>query len=137
MATKNIDTSEKIAIIINYGPEEMRKILATAGSHIGSVKFKKRTNGEIRKMTYRLSVTNPKYAQKPSGKKKDIVDGNSIAQKTLITVFDTNKVVRNKNEEIIGRGAWRTIPLDSILEVKAGGIRYIVGDYSDSKTIKK
>jgi hypothetical protein len=43
-----------------------------------------------------------------------------------MTVFDVNKVVRNKDNEIVGRGAWRTVPLENVERVVANGVEYLV-----------
>lgn len=120
---------KKVAYIIGYSPSDLKEIIESAETNIGAVTFRKRTNGEVRRMTYRLHVKDPKFAKKPTGQGKIVSDSN------LITVFDTNKVIRDANNVIIGRGAWRTIPLDSIMSITAAGKKYIVSDYKDSSKI--
>ena len=42
-------------------------------------------------------------------KRRDLENGQ-------MTVFDVNKVVR-KDGEVIGRGAWRTVPLENVVRI--------------------
>ena len=108
-------------LVINDSPANIRLILETAGNQMGSVQFIKRSDGSLRKMSYRLHVKNPTFANKPKGKKK--VDDVSHNQ---MTVFDCNKPVRNEHGVIIGRGAWRTIPLENVTRIVAGGKKYLI-----------
>ena len=109
-------------LITDDSPENLRKVIESAGNQIGSVHFIKRSTGELRKMSYRLHVTNPRYAKKPMGKK--VID--DVAN-TQMTVFDTNKVIKDKETgEVIGRGAWRTIPLENVVRITAGGKTYLI-----------
>lgn len=110
-------------LVLDDDPDIIREILERAGNKIGSVQFIKRSNGELRKMSYRLHVTNPKHAKKPSGGHNRKV---SDYKNDLMTVFDTNKVVRNPFGEITGRGAWRTIPLENVTKIVAGGKKYLI-----------
>jgi len=130
----------------------VKEWIEKAGTTIGSVYFTKRSNGELRKMSYRLHVTKPSVANPPKGTikakileesdkkickicgskycfvgpwqndtkinskkldKKAINDANK-----LITVLDCNKVVRDETGSIKGRGAWRSVPLDSVTRIK-------------------
>jgi len=43
-----------------------------------------------------------------------------------MTVFDVNKVVRDDSGTIIGRGAWRTIPLERVERICNKGVLYII-----------
>jgi len=47
--------------------DDIRKIMEGVGSRIGSVHFRKRSDGSLRKMCYRLHVQNPTYANSPKG----------------------------------------------------------------------
>lgn len=46
-----------------------------------------------------------------------------------ITVLDANKVVRDDQGNIIGRGAWRTIPLENVVRIKAKGEEIVINRY--------
>jgi hypothetical protein len=102
-------------------PEHVRGVMKSAGAQMASVHFYKK-NGELRKMAYRLRVSNPTAAAPVKGvvdpaKKK----ARDLKNKTL-TVLDTNKVVRDNDGNIIGRGAWRTVPLDRVVQVTVRGV---------------
>jgi len=43
-----------------------------------------------------------------------------------MTVLDCNLVIKDKNNKIIGRGGWRTIPLENVIQITANGVRYII-----------
>jgi hypothetical protein len=58
----------------------------------------------------------------PTYKDRKIFD----AEHNQITVLDANKVVRDSAGKKIGRGAWRTIPLDTIVQVTVKGKTYKV-----------
>jgi hypothetical protein len=105
-------------------PGEVRKIIESAGNQIGSVQFIKRSDGSLRKMSYRLHVTNPSVAKKPSG--TDRYRKNTDRANNQITVFDVNKSVRGKDGGVIGRGAWRTIALENVTRIVAGGKKYLI-----------
>ena len=109
-----------VGLVTNDSPSNIRRIIESAGNQMGSVHFIKRSTGTLRKMSYRLHVTNPKFAKKPSGHK--VV--NDVANDQM-TVFDVNKPVK-KDGEVIGRGAWRTIPLENVCRIVAGGKTYII-----------
>jgi hypothetical protein len=104
--------------------KKVRAAMESAGTRIGSVHFRKRSGGELRKMAYRLHVQNPSVANKPKGnsQSKRVTDAMNVQ----MTVFDVNKVVRNKDNEIVGRGAWRTVPLENVERVVANGVEYLV-----------
>jgi len=129
--------------IVAYNPsiEWVRAKIEEVGSKIGSVHFYKRSSGELRKMTYRLHVQNPSVVKKPSSNsskdckissKFDIVDAITDMYKRQkrqminnnndqMTVYDCNKVVRDNNGVVIGRGDYRTIPLDRVVRIKSNG----------------
>jgi hypothetical protein len=129
----------------------IKEQLEKTGTKIGNVHFIKRTDGKLRKMNYRLHVTNPSIAKAPSGTTKDNetlvckLCGNpedkcplgpyvmKVSKKSnvinkpnrkvidnannQITVFDVNGTVRDNSGNIIGRGKWRTIPLESVIRI--------------------
>ena len=111
----------------------VEKLIQSTGNRIGSVWFKKRKDGTLRKMSYRIGVRNPTYATRPKDNseayylKKDKDRSNK-----LITVFDVNKVVRAKRGrrkgKISGRGAYRSIPLDGVIRVCVNGTIYRIRD---------
>lgn len=123
----------------------VKEKIEAAGTTIGSVHFTKRENGELRKMSYRLHVTSPSVAKAPKGIKKICACGRSNCQvgpftkivapqnrkaintaNNQMTVLDANKVVRDESGNVIGRGQWRTIPLENVLRIKAKGEEIII-----------
>ena len=101
----------------------VRKLIESAGNKIGSVHFRKRSDGELRRMCYRLHTSAPTYATKPSGKRfrqRAARDSDN----NMMTVIDTNAVIRNKKGKIAGRGDWRTIPLENVVRVCVNGTIY-------------
>jgi len=124
---------EKEVGLKDVGPNEIETLLRKAGNKIGSVHFVKRTGKkELRKMCYRLHVKNPSHASAPKGtgskSRKDINKKNN-----QMTVFDTNKVLRNRAGEIKvdsegkqQRGAWRTVPLDQVTRICVDGVTYTI-----------
>jgi len=107
--------------------KKVKKLILSAGNTIGSVWFRKRTDGSLRKMAFRLHVTNPSYAPVPKGdsfKKRKAQDSDNLQ----MTVMDVNKVLRaskGKRKGLIsGRGAWRTVPLENVERVKVNGTIY-------------
>jgi hypothetical protein len=129
--------------IVAYSPSIawIRAKILEAGSKIGSVHFYKRSTGELRKMCYRLHVTNPSVVKKPNEKSDDtiinIVDKYIRAatdnNNDQMTVYDVNKVVRDKNGNIIGRGDYRTIPLEQVVRIVSNGKIYRI-DWDDRNT---
>jgi hypothetical protein len=122
-AMKKTVTLEKVE------PKEMEEILRKAGSKIASVHFKKRSTNELRKMCYRLGVTNPTSASRPKGLDSSRKDVNK--KNTQMTVFDVNKVCRDRQGNIKYddngkqlRGAWRTVPLENVTRVCVDGVTY-------------
>ena len=104
-------------------PDKIKKVrqeIKSAGNTIGSVWFRKRSNGELRKMCYRLHSSKPTYASSPTGKRhqKNVAKD---ADNLQMTVLDCNKVVRDKKGRIAGRAAWRTIPLENVIRTKIRG----------------
>ena len=114
----------KKIVEFNTSLDRVRQIIESAGTHLASVHFVKRSTGELRKMSYRLHVTNPSIAQKPSG-------DNTLERKARdeannqITVFSNNEIIRDDKGNIIGRGDWRTIPLENVRQITIRGKRYI------------
>jgi hypothetical protein len=117
------DRKRETIIEFENSPERVRQIMSLAGGSIGSVHFLKRKTGELRKMSYKLHVKNPSVAKAPSGnnsgKRKDTDKKNS-----QMTVFDVNKVVRDSDNAIIGRGAYRTVPLENVIQITVKGKVY-------------
>jgi len=105
--------------------KKVRKAIHSTGNFIGAVTFVKRSTGEIRSMAYRLHCVNPSCATKPTlkGHRKTVAKDNGNTQ---ITVLDVNKPVKNRKGHVIGRGAWRSIPLENVLRIKARNVIYRV-----------
>lgn len=114
-------TVEKEVIYYNCPIEEIRERMKQSGGHLGSVHFHKRKGGELRKMSYKLGVTNPSTGPKPKGNSnRKSVD----IKNNQMTVYDVNKVVRDKEGKIVGRGAYRTVPLENVVRIRNNGITY-------------
>ena len=105
-------------------PERIRQLMKSAGSKIGSVHFVKRSTGELRKMSYRLGVSKPSCASVPSGKKDPVKKQATDKSKKIMTVLDVNKVVYDNDGNKVGRGAWRSVSLDSVTQITANGKTY-------------
>jgi len=118
---KSIKTARDTITEFESSPERIRQILESVGSKIGNVHFIKRSNGELRKMSYRLHVRNPSYGKAPSG------NGNrrqaDLSNDTM-TVYSTNDVIRDREGNITGRGAYKRIPLDGVTRIVANGKVY-------------
>jgi hypothetical protein len=102
---------------------EVKRLMESVGTRIGSVHFVKRGDGKKRKISYRLHVKSPSYAKKPTGKKsleKKVRDINN----QLITIFDTNMIRYNKKGLMSGRGGYKSIPLDGVYRLKVNGEIY-------------
>jgi len=135
---------QKITRCRNVSTEDIRWLLLRTGSQIGSVWFKKRSDGSLRKMCYRLGVSNPSYANSVkracckycgSDNCSTVIayrkqKQDAMKAKGLMTVFDVNKVVRDREGNIVykdghmARGAWRTIPLDGVVRICVKGFIY-------------
>jgi len=103
---------------------KVKQLIESAGNHMASVWFRKRSDGTLRKMAIRLHVQNPTYATTPNSKsfaKRKAQDSDNM----LMTVFDVNSVVRAKSGRrkgmISGRGSYKSIPLDSVVRVCVNG----------------
>jgi len=151
----------------------IKEKIEEAGTQIGSVHFRKRSDNSLRKMCYRLHVKNPSTAITPKGIEKKEVKrispvGDAYVTKlvcktcgreksecsrgpfelrpvkvtknikseikkiskkdidkanTQVTVLDVNKVVY-QNGAAIGRGAWRTVPLENVERICNKGTIY-------------
>ena len=109
--------------------EDVKDLIQRAGTQIGSVHFRKRSDNSLRKMCYRLHVTTPQFANAPKGKsnRKTVNKKNN-----QLTVFDVNKVLREKDGSVmkrdgkICRGAWRTIPLEGVERICVNGETFII-----------
>lgn len=84
-----------------------KTIRELAGSTIFSVRFRKRTTGEMRDMLCRLKVTKDLSGE---GRKYDAL------AKSLLVVYDVQKK------------GYRSIPLDSIQIIKVRGETYTIND---------
>ena len=104
---------------------KVRDIIRSADNTIGSVHFTKRGGGE-RKMAFRLHVTNPSVARAPKSLSTDrnLTKRLKDLKNLQLTVFDVNKVNRDKDGQIIGRGAWRTVPLENVTRICVKGTVY-------------
>lgn len=85
------------------------------------VKFIKRTNGEERTMSARRGV-------KKGVKNDESVNGSwnrktQDAEHNVLTCYDMNKI-----ETVGEKGAFRRIPLDSLMEVKHHGEHYVMDE---------
>jgi len=131
--------------IVAFNPPSawVRQQIEKAGSKIGGVWFYKRSNGELRKMCYKLHCKNPTAAKKPNGiaLKDDksllpshsvVMDGHKAVVRfskrivdrahNLITILSTNDMSRDKTGQIIGRGAYKSIPLDRVTRIVNNGV---------------
>jgi len=106
---------------------KVRELILSAGNTIGSVHFRKRSDGTKRRLCFRLHTTKPTYAQQPSGegfKSRKARDSDN----NLMTVLDANKVIRAKSGrrkgKISGKGDWRSIPLDTVDRICVKGNIY-------------
>lgn len=125
--------------IVAYQPPVswIREKIEEAGTRIGGVHFNKRENNELRKMTYRLHVKAPSVAKAPKGVVSH-TSGDKVVMKwkqdkkvidkanNQMTVLDTNKVVRDAEGKAIGRGAWRTVPLERVTRIVNNKNTYII-----------
>jgi hypothetical protein len=106
-------------------PDRIRQIMEMAGGSIGSVHFRKRRTNELRKMCYKLHVKSPSVAPTPKGNSRKGIDKKN----DQMTVFDVNKVVR-KDGEIVGRGAYRVVPLENVVRICVKGKIYQIAGRS-------
>lgn len=122
--------NETNVVLQDVDAESIGELMKQVGNKIGSVHFIKRSDNELRKMCFRLHVTKPRFAKEPSGKvnKKKIDQNNE-----QLTVFDVNKVLRDKNGIILKdengkqkRGDWRTVPLENVTRLCIDGIVYTI-----------
>ena len=104
---------------------KVKKVIKSAGNKIASVHFVRRKDGKLRRMSFRLGVQNPAYAMKPSGKRFSQRKERDEANLQM-TVYDVNKVRRNKKGKIAGRGDWRCIPLNNVKRICVNGTIYKV-----------
>ena len=107
--------------------KRVKKIIESTGNQIASVWFRKRSDGTLRKMAFRLHVTNPTYVSVPRGdsaKPRKVHDYKNMQ----ITVLDVNTILRAKSGKrkgkICGRGDYRTIPLNNVVRLCVRGKKY-------------
>jgi len=116
--------------------KKAKSLILSAGNKFGSVHFRKRSDGEKRKLSFRLHAQRPTYATTPKGdsltSRRDIDAANN-----MITVLDANKVVRARSGRrkglISGRGAYRSIPLETVSRVCVNGTIYKLVDLKIKK----
>tara|TARA_R110000822_G_scaffold68435_3_gene166475 strand:- start:438 stop:797 length:360 start_codon:yes stop_codon:yes gene_type:complete len=111
---------------VSSNPKQVRKVLESVGSRIGSVDFRRRKDGTLRHMTYKLGVHSPTFAPTPSkgqSERKHVIDQSNFQ----MTVFSCNDVLRDKNGTNVGRGQFRTIPLENVERICIDGVKYEVG----------
>jgi len=142
---KEIKEMKKI-IAFNPPISWIKETIMQAGTKIGSVHFMKRKDNELRKMSYRLHVTAPSVAKAPSRSvpRYDITKDSNVSRdkntyvwkkrqidiaNTQMTVLDVNKVVRDTQGNVIGRGAWRCIPLENVTRIVNNGTEYTIKYY--------
>ena len=82
-------------------------------------------------MCYRLHVKKPSIAACPRGLESDGQPRRrgrywTDMKNMQMTVLDVNKVIRNRDGKIVGRGSWRTIPLELVKRVAVKGKAYII-----------
>ena len=115
-------------VMLNNPPvETIKALIKSAGTNIGSVHFYKKDDS-IRKMCYRLHVKNPSIAKFKTDKNSKISKQKQKTDKAndLLTVYDVNKVVRDEEDNKIGRGAWRSINLNTVIRIVAAGVEYLI-----------
>lgn len=100
--------------------KKVKSLIESAGNQLFSVHFITRGDGTKRKMVARRHVSHPQYASVPSGKKR-----YNPKKHNLLTCFDVNSLRYNRrNGKLNGRGAWKSIPLDSVTRIRTGGEIY-------------
>lgn len=112
-----------MSLVISSNPKAVRQTMESVGTRIGSVHFRKRSDGSLRKMCYRLHVQQPSIASAPS--KKTLLKRKQDLENGQMTVFDVNKVIW-KDGMKVGRGAWRTVPLETVERICVDGTIYTV-----------
>lgn len=110
----------------------IKEKIELAGNLLGSVHFYKREDNTLRKMSYRLHVRKPSVAKAPIDKTSGFTPKRKINRKEVdkkndqMTVLDANKVVRDREGKVIGRGQYRTVPLENVVRICNKGITYII-----------
>jgi hypothetical protein len=105
----------------------IRQKIELAGNLIGSVHFYKRSDNSLRKMSYRLHVKNPSTAKVPKEKNNETKFRKDLDNKNnQMTVLDANKVIKDIDGKVIGRGAYRCIPLENVVRISNNGCLYII-----------
>lgn len=99
--------------------KKVKSLMLSAGNLLGSVWFRKRSNQKIRRMVYRLNVTEPTYNRAPKGESKVDLKAND-----LLCVFDCNSIKYSKKELMNGRGSYKSVPLDGVFRLKVNGQIY-------------
>ena len=105
--------------------KKVREVILSAENTMGGVYFHKRSDDTLRHMSYRLHVKNPKYTAPPSGNKDKWKKDRDNLQ---ITVLDVNKPITDRNGKVVGRGQYRTIPLENVCKILVRGQIYFVDE---------
>jgi hypothetical protein len=134
--------------VIAFNPPAIwvRQQMEKAGDKIGGVWFIKKSTNKLRKLCYRLHCKNPSAAKKPIGislqSDKSLLPNHSVVmgvngkatikfkfnrkdideRNEQITVLSTNDMTRDKEGKIIGRGAYKSIPLNRVVRIVNNGV---------------
>jgi hypothetical protein len=142
---KDKKEKKELQKVIAYDPPILwvKETIEAAGTTLGSVWFNKRSDNTLRKMSYHLHVKNPSTAKQPKGlsrKDNSLMSSSSVPSTStissdgiltyqwdkrkeiekahkMITVLDANKVVKDEEGNILGRGAYRSVPLDRVVRI--------------------
>ena len=79
------------------------------------------SNGERKKIAYRINVENPTYART----KQDMFQKYDVqTKKNHMKIFNANKVRYNRLKKICGRGSYEQVPIDKIFRVRVNKMIY-------------
>ena len=102
----------------------VKRLIESVGQKIGNVHFIKRSTGTKRRMCYKLHVKAPSYANVPKGDKSTKSNSKKKTDYRTKIVFDTNKLLYNKRGNLVGRGDYRSIPLENVIRISVNGTIY-------------
>lgn len=117
--------------VFNPTVDFIREKILKAGNKIGSVYFYRRSDNKLRKICYRLhsykslkrntecltSSNRASHNNRSNRSNRRQVD----MANNLITVLSTNDIKRDKLGNILGRGQYKSIPLDRIIRICVNG----------------
>ena len=103
-----------------------------AGSKIGNVWFIKRKDNSLRKMCYKIGVSNPKNVKAPKGFKESLPSHGTCVGNGMQLTWNKSKYIDEANlqmrvydvnhvNEDGKRGAYRTVPLDRVTRIASNG----------------